>query len=572
MISGKKKGLALARLLIFVLLGGPVASGAVLIPAGAIWRYNDTGQDLGTDWVLPDYDDSDWSEGAAELGYGDGDEATVISYGDDGRRKHPTYYFRYVFELRNPSPFTLLRLRVVRDDGCIVYLNGTEVARSNMPDGPVSFDTFALRGVSGTAEDTWHSFAVDGSLLVSGTNVVAVEVHQVSRTSSDISFDLSLDDTDPPPPVPTVKLNAPADGSQIPAGTVSFECEARDILGLQSVTLYLGIAGELVTFSGPDQTDDAQIREDQPDTPNGARTTITVDGQDPHSRVVLKFIDLFDDKGGPIPLGASITEATLSLHVTDGGDDVKVYRLIEDWMEGEVTWTNRTADSPWSATAAGGEASHAPEELLLKAPQAGDYVLDITSFVQAWSNGEPNYGIVLIESGGNGVNISSSESGNPPVLSVRYNGTWEAVETKEVSGKNAVVGFSVDLNQAGDYRWNCVVRNTSDQESRAPADFFFTLAGGGPAGQFVRGDVNQDGKRNIADVLRLLGELFSGLPPSTCPDSADANDDGKINIADALRLLGYLFGGQGELPAPAPDCGGDPTPDNMEKCTFEGCP
>ena len=86
------------------------------------------------------------------------------------------------------------------------------------------------------------------------------------------------------------------------------------------------------------------------------------------------------------------------------------------------------------------------------------------------------------------------------------------------------------------------------------------------------GDVNQDGKRNIADVLRVLGELFGGQAPNVCPDSSDCNDDGKLNIADPLALLGFLFGSAGDLPLPSNDtCGPDPTADSLGACTFPSC-
>lgn len=78
-----------------------------LVPAGATWKYNDTGTDLGTDWRNLSFDDFDWSSGPAELGYGDDDEATVINYGPDPKNKYPCYYFRHSF---NISVETLLRL------------------------------------------------------------------------------------------------------------------------------------------------------------------------------------------------------------------------------------------------------------------------------------------------------------------------------------------------------------------------------------------------------------------------------------------------------------------------------
>jgi uncharacterized repeat protein (TIGR01451 family) len=67
-----------------------------------------------------------------------------------------------------------------------------EILRSNMPDGPIVSSTLALGAVGGDAETTYFSIPISPSLLVSGTNMLAAEVHQVNASSSDISFDLAV--------------------------------------------------------------------------------------------------------------------------------------------------------------------------------------------------------------------------------------------------------------------------------------------------------------------------------------------------------------------------------------------
>lgn len=163
-----------------------------LFSLGSSWHYLDTGEDLGTDWMANDYDDSTWSVGDAELGYGDGDEETVVSYGDDASNKHTTTYFRQSFEYSGDDSDEvngLLRLR--RDDGAVVYLNGEELVRSNMPEGVIEASTFAASEMVGNGETELNEYAVVLNLL-SGVNEIAVEVHQINFTSSDISFDLEL--------------------------------------------------------------------------------------------------------------------------------------------------------------------------------------------------------------------------------------------------------------------------------------------------------------------------------------------------------------------------------------------
>ncbi|TWU39090.1 CotH protein [Novipirellula aureliae] len=170
-----------------------------IVSAGASWMYDDTGTDLGTAWQFSSYDDSAWSMGDAELGYGESDEATVISYGADPADKFPTAYFRKTITVTEAFDALALQLKV--DDGAVVYINGVEAARMNMPTGSIDYST----GASNAAADDGNTFTgitLDPNLLVVGNNVIAIEVHQVrsmvngERTgpvgSSDFSFDAAL--------------------------------------------------------------------------------------------------------------------------------------------------------------------------------------------------------------------------------------------------------------------------------------------------------------------------------------------------------------------------------------------
>lgn len=165
----------------------------VLVPVRSFWRYLDNGTDQGTVWRDLTFNDNAWSAGPAQLGYGDGDETTKVGYGPNSKNKFVTTYFRHSFLVADASAYRGLTLRVLRDDGAVVYLNGAEIFRSNMPAGVINYRTLASSSVGGAAETTlFYSTAVDARLLVNGTNVLAVEIHQSSVTSSDISFDLEL--------------------------------------------------------------------------------------------------------------------------------------------------------------------------------------------------------------------------------------------------------------------------------------------------------------------------------------------------------------------------------------------
>lgn len=164
-----------------------------LIPQGAVWKYLDDGSNQGTNWTQIDFDDRGWASGPAELGYGDGDEATVLGYGPDANNKYVTTYFRNRVTVWDPWIYTNLLLRVLRDDGAVVYLNGTEVFRTNVPLGPVSYLTLASVVINARAEETnYVEASLDPALLRNGLNLVAVEVHQWESNTSDLSFNLEL--------------------------------------------------------------------------------------------------------------------------------------------------------------------------------------------------------------------------------------------------------------------------------------------------------------------------------------------------------------------------------------------
>ncbi len=183
------------------------------IPFGSTWAYLDDGSDQGTAWRTNGFSAAGWNSGAGELGYGDGDEATVVSYGPDRWRKHATTYFRREVTVADSADVTGVSMSLKYDDGAVVYLNGTEVRRASMP------ATFDYATYTGTTREGTITFDVDPGLLIDGANVVAVEVHQASRTSSDISFDLAMTinrDVVAPPP-PPVDPPTPPSGTDHPA-------------------------------------------------------------------------------------------------------------------------------------------------------------------------------------------------------------------------------------------------------------------------------------------------------------------------------------------------------------------
>src|SRR6185369_809760 len=104
--------------------------------------FLDNGSNQGTNWIAANLNHSGWNNGNAQLGYGDGDEATVVSYGPDANNKYITTYFRKTISIANPSSFTSILGNVKRDDGIAIYVNGTEVYRNNLAAG-AAYNTLA---------------------------------------------------------------------------------------------------------------------------------------------------------------------------------------------------------------------------------------------------------------------------------------------------------------------------------------------------------------------------------------------------------------------------------------------
>ncbi|NQU23711.1 MAG: trypsin-like peptidase domain-containing protein [Candidatus Nealsonbacteria bacterium] len=161
-----------------------------LVEPCSAWAYLDDGTEPEATWRDPDFDDSAWKSGRATLGYGDDDETTLLEFGPNPKSKHITAYFRRTFQADDPSKVKDLVLGLICDDGAAVYLNGQEVARENLEKDAKHADT-AIQNAKDDGH-TRHYFNVDPKFLQKGANVLAVEVHQINKSSSDLRFDLTL--------------------------------------------------------------------------------------------------------------------------------------------------------------------------------------------------------------------------------------------------------------------------------------------------------------------------------------------------------------------------------------------
>lgn len=168
------------------------SSATTLFSEGSTWNYYDQGSLDNTSWTVSDHNSNAWSSGAAPLGYGNtaSDYTTTLSYGGNASAKYPTYYFRKTVNLsQTPSSSASFSLNYTVDDGFIVYVNGIEAARYNIPSGTVNFNTYASQY---NDQNPTGTVTLSAKLFQKGTNTIAVEVHNNAANSSDIKWDASL--------------------------------------------------------------------------------------------------------------------------------------------------------------------------------------------------------------------------------------------------------------------------------------------------------------------------------------------------------------------------------------------
>jgi hypothetical protein len=167
-----------------------IAAQTNLIPFGSTWKYLDNGSNQGTVWKGTSFNDVSWKTGIGKFGYGISDAVTNISYGTNSNKKYITTYFRKSFTISNATLYSSYTASVKRDDGVAVYINGIEVYRNNLPSGTLGYTTKATSASdNGTIN---QAFQINASAFVSGTNVIAVEIHQDKTNTPDMAFDLAL--------------------------------------------------------------------------------------------------------------------------------------------------------------------------------------------------------------------------------------------------------------------------------------------------------------------------------------------------------------------------------------------
>lgn len=199
------------------------------ILGGSTWKYSDQGLDLGTSWSQPNFDDSTWSQGAGRLGYNTVGITTTVAYGPVSTNKYITTYFRHAFVVLGGVFYTNLNVRLNLADGAVVWLNGQELYRVNLPVGSISYQTHATQFTNeiNDASNTYFPTNLAITSLPAGTNVIAVEIHKYSPGAANLTFDLELFGNGVPLPPPTLSFTPTPGALQLawPAGYTTFSLQ-----------------------------------------------------------------------------------------------------------------------------------------------------------------------------------------------------------------------------------------------------------------------------------------------------------------------------------------------------------
>ena len=176
----------------------PTVETLQLIGLNSTWRFNESGNDLGANWAGSAHPvGGDWESGPAIIGVDSGFPFPIATLVDPTQSNNPfvrTYYFERDFTLtgEQASDLESLDIQHLIDDGAVFYLNGVELFRFNMEDGPVTSSTLSDGGI-GAATYVNAIVDVPPNTAVAGTNRFSVEVHQATTGSGDIIFDLSAE-------------------------------------------------------------------------------------------------------------------------------------------------------------------------------------------------------------------------------------------------------------------------------------------------------------------------------------------------------------------------------------------
>ncbi|WP_437487073.1 DNRLRE domain-containing protein [Sorangium sp. So ce1014] len=389
---------------------------------GDYWVYDDLGVDRGTAWRSLAFDDSSWQGGWGQLGYGDGGESTTLY---QATPSYPTAYFRKIIPIDGPVAQATLKL--IHDDGILVWLNGAQVA-SKRATGTAYADYAAAE----SREDELTTVTLSPSSFVVGSNIIAVMVKQSAPNSTDLSFDMELTLTYAPPgggsstsssssssassSTASSSTASSTSASSTSASSASSSSTSASSTSASSASSSSSSTGSVMMGSSMSASSagsggaggaggagsggtpvcrtvqrgvfgtvwDATLWSGSPTYTDGAYLSFyTGGGGTGGFRAALLWFDL-----SFIPAGAPVFSATLTINQVYKMPltTVRLHEALAPWGETTVSWSsyNQSWDSLSFASIISGNGT-------------GDRTADLTDLVEDWVNGVPNYGLVLEE-------------------------------------------------------------------------------------------------------------------------------------------------------------------------------
>jgi hypothetical protein len=434
------------------------------VNVGASFKYFKGATAPPATWSETSFDDSTWLSGATGFGYGTdcaAQHGTVLS---DMLSTYASVYVRHRFRVDNPSAVASMLLTMDYDDGFVAYINGHEVARSNVVGTPPSNTQLATAdhecSTCGATCNPAEAFTINlvTAQLVAGNNVLAIQGHNLTTGSTDFTLIPTLsategqgcavnpecDDNNPCTDDSCVAgacqhsaddTNACSDGiactndtcssgacvttSACPVGRTcnlgNGLCESTPV----TVSFQQGTGG--YTGAVDTYTNAADL------TSHASSASLTVDVSPGPQQALLKFGALFASEGGPIPNGATIASATLALNITNLTDStIGFHPMLQAWADTALYTT--FGSTPWNSTAGiqvdNIEAATTPDASRTFPATGTNQTVDVTARLQAWAvSPASNFGWVVNETVDNSVVFDSAEGTTPanrPTLSVTY--------------------------------------------------------------------------------------------------------------------------------------------------------
>ena len=374
-----------------------------VVPTGGDWRDLDGGKVAPKGWTELTYSDERWNLGTGLLGYQRGDASTELV--PDAQRPL-TAYFRKTFELSDPTFLTSLAALVTVDDGLVLYLNGQEIARRNMPEGPLTHNTPALKPQTGLQAQACYTLDLSEhlKLLKPGANLLAAEVH-TSRENiqGGIGFDLELAGNVPQAPfqTPIAQVLSPANGAVIRQGRdVKAAVQGFDADGdLAEVRLYF--EGKLLA-RGPGSALEALL----PRLPNGLHR-VSVEAEDQVGNKT-RMESVFQVVPNLFPAITTVLPMDGMEMMADEPFKTVVEATDEDGTIKEVRFFARDHEFFNSPRLPLGKTSQPPYEAIVQGLPPGGYMI--------WAEATDDQGAVGY---GEPVHVILIGLGQPPVLTIR---------------------------------------------------------------------------------------------------------------------------------------------------------